>query len=67
MSHYVRAVYAPPEPGLPHIAVIISDEGKAVFAFAVDNVVEGGALLALAVEEMTLEAEDDEAYHERHH
>lgn len=44
MAEAVAAVYPPPGPGLPEVAVIVMN-GKVIFAQAVANVAEGEALL----------------------
>jgi hypothetical protein len=45
MAMTIGVVYDPPDPGLPHIAVVVMD-GKVICAEAVESVKEGDALLA---------------------
>ena len=45
MARLSTAVYDPPGPGLPHVAVILMD-GKVICAEAAKSVKEGDAILA---------------------
>jgi len=46
MSKFASTVYPPPEPGLPPIAVIFSDNGHVVMAKPVETREEGEAFIA---------------------
>lgn len=58
MSKTTAAVYAPPGPGLPDVAVIVL-EGKVIFAQAVGGVPEGEALLAHMLKGIQQMAKDE--------
>lgn len=45
MAEFVGAVYDPPAPQMPYVAIIVSD-GELKFAMAVPNVGEGEARLS---------------------
>ena len=54
MANLLAAVYEPPGPELPDVAIIVNEDGKVIFAQAVADAEDGEALIKLVVEGLRL-------------